>query len=255
VEEAAAVGVVAVAAVVVGVAVVVVRAAVDAAVHRGKRIFPHSTFFATAANTASSGGRGSSSDNSGGRTTTGTGPRPAYGGGAYYGGGSTVPYKSGGRSPKGMVPLFAGVAFLAVFPGLWLSGAYLYNYHNPYRFYNQTSEQDESKAVTCACEPELPCACEENEDNKHIDELVGNGSYSALNHSLITVANIDGTETIVINGTLPSGTTAAGGTDEPGSGDGGSGDTNAGNGGLRALLQHAGWWPAAAAVAAIVLTA
>jgi hypothetical protein len=167
----------------------------------------------------------------------------------YYGGGSNEPYKSGKPSPKGLVPLFAGAAFLLAFP-LWISGAYLYNYNNPYRFYNQTSEQDESKAVTCACKPDLPCGCEENGDSKYLDELIGNGSYSALNHTLVAVGTIDGTDTIVINGTLPSGTTAAGGTDEPG-----SGDTSAGNGALRALLQHAGWWPAAAAVAAIVLTA
>ena len=44
---------------------------------------------------------------------------------------------------------------------------------------------------------------------------MGNGSYDALNKSIITVADINGTSTILINGTLPNGTTAAGGTDSP----------------------------------------
>jgi hypothetical protein len=48
-----------------------------------------------------------------------------------------------------------------------------------------------------------------------MSDLIGNGSYTALNQSVVTVADINGTSTILINGTLPNGTTAAGGTDSP----------------------------------------
>lgn len=170
-----------------------------------------------------------------------------------------MPYRSGSRSPSGMLPVFAGVAFLAFWPGLWLSGAYLYHYDNNHRFYNETSQEDEEKPVTCACDPDLTCGCDEPEDTEYLDDLIGNGNYHELNHTLITVADVNGTSTILINGTLPLGTTAAGGTEEPGPEELGAvedgGGTNAGDGGLRGMLQHAGWWPAAAAVAAIVLTA
>ncbi len=53
---------------------------------------------------------------------------------------------------------------------------------------------------------------------------------------------MNGTNTILINGSLPNGTTAPGGTDDPDS---------AGQG-LRLLLQHAGWWPVVATVCATV---
>jgi hypothetical protein len=174
--------------------------------------------------------------------------RPAYGGGRYYGGGGAVPYKSGSKSPKALIaPVFLGVAFLAFWPGVWLYGAHLYNHPYPYNYYNESSQRNESKPVTCACDPYSECGCDYEdtaEYKQYMSDLIGNGSYDALNKTVVNVANVNGTSTILINGTLDNGTTAAGGTEDP----------NAAGGGLRAMLQHAGWWPAAAAVGAIVFT-
>lgn len=137
-----------------------------------------------------------------------------YGGGRYYGGGATSPYTSGGKSPKGILPIaFLGVGALAVFPGLWLYGAYSYPYSNPYRFYNQSAQQNQTRAVDCLCQQYSVCGCDDNDDTTYLDGLVGNGSSSALNQTLVRVANVNGTDTIFINGTLPNGTTASGGTD------------------------------------------
>lgn len=47
-----------------------------------------------------------------------------------------------------------------------------------------------------------------------MNSIVGNGSYAALNKSLVTVSQVNGTRNLVINGTLPNGTTAPGGTDD-----------------------------------------
>ncbi|KAL2271035.1 hypothetical protein VTJ83DRAFT_406 [Remersonia thermophila] len=193
---------------------------------------------------SSSSGRTSPNSNVGGRTTTGTGPQPRYGGGRYYGGGAVVPYKSGNRSPSGIAPVFAGAALLAFWPGVWLYGAYMYHWPHHHTFYNETSEQEESKPVSCACDPYLVCSCDFTDDTAYLADLIGNGSFHALDHAVITVATVNGTSTILLNGTLPNGTTAAGGDEEP--------DNAAG--GLRALLVHAGWWPVVAAVAAIALT-
>ncbi|KAK3341327.1 hypothetical protein B0T25DRAFT_522663 [Lasiosphaeria hispida] len=192
---------------------------------------------------SSGGGRGSSSSTAGGRTTTGSGPAPAYGGGKYYGGGSQTPYKAGSPSPSGIAPflLIGGIGALAFWPGLWLHGAYMYPYHHPYSYYNSTTKANETKPVTCACDEYAVCGCDENSDTQYINDLIGNGSYPALNNTLITVAKVNNTDTILINGTLPNGTTAAGGDEDP----------NAGAG-LRTLLQNVGWWPVVATVCAMV---
>lgn len=163
---------------------------------------------------ASSGARTGSSSNAGGATSAGSGAPRSYGGGRYYGGGATAPYTSGGKTPKGLAPVaLLGVGALAFFPGLWLYGAYSYPYSNPYRFYNQTAQQNQTRAVDCLCQQYSVCGCDDNDDTTYLDGLVGNGSSSALNQTLVRVANVNGTDTLFINGTLPNGTTASGGTD------------------------------------------
>jgi len=73
-----------------------------------------------------------------------------------------------------------------------------------------------------------------------MNELVGDGSYANLNQSVVTVADVNGTSTILINGTLPNGTTASGG------------DEDAFSAGVRTIVQGAGWWPVVATVCALV---
>jgi hypothetical protein len=169
---------------------------------------------------SSSGGKGigSSSSSTGGRTTTGSGSPPSYGGGRYYGGGASVPYNSGGRSASGISPIYyPAIGTFAFFSGLWLYPVFAYPYTNYFSFHNASSNKNESKPVTCLCEEYSECGCDDNSDQTYINDLIGNGSYAALNRSLVTVADINSTSTILINGTLPNGTTAAGGTDSPNS--------------------------------------
>jgi hypothetical protein len=133
------------------------------------------------------------------------------------------------------VPVFFLAGALAFWPGVWLYGAHLYNYNHPYSFYNQSANRNETKPVTCACDPYLECGCDENGDNQHLNDLVGNGTYADLNKTVINVADVNGTSTILLNGTLPNGTTVA----------------DAGDG-MRSLLQHVGWWPVVTTLAALV---
>jgi len=63
-----------------------------------------------------------------------------------------------------------------------------------------------------------------------MDSLIGNGSQAALNDTLIRVANVNGTNTLVINGTLPNGTTASGGDVSPSAGT------------KQIILEHGGYW-------------
>lgn len=92
-----------------------------------------------------------------------------------------------------------------------------------YRFVNESDTNSTNPngtnttlPVTCLCQEYSPCGCEENDDQQYLNDLVGNGSYAALNKSLVTVSEVNGTQTLVINGTLPNGTTAPGGQDDAG---------------------------------------
>lgn len=80
------------------------------------------------------------------------------------------------------------------------------------------------------------CGCEDNGDQTFFRQIIGDGSYRNLNHSLVDVVKNEttGNETIYINGMLPNGTTAPGGEEEL-----------SGAGSTIALAQAAGWWPAA----------
>jgi hypothetical protein len=177
----------------------------------------------TGGGSGGSGGRSSPSSNAGGATRQGSGASRSYGGG-YYGGGASTPYAAGSKTPKGLIaaPLLVGGAALLIFPGIWLYNVYPYHYNNPYRFYNQSygnrtqkrDGQNETLPVTCLCEEYRVCGCDENDDPAYLNDLVGNGSYAALNKTLVTVADVDGKKNLVLNGTLPNGTTAPGGEDD-----------------------------------------
>lgn len=106
--------------------------------------------------------------------------------------------------------------------------------------------------MACACDETVECSCEENANTTTVvNELIGNGSINAMNSSVVALGNVNGTETILINGTLPNGTTAAGGTESPDGDDDDDSGTN-GSEGLKVLLQHAGYWPVLATVCATV---
>jgi len=190
------------------------------------------------------GGRGGGSSSSGGGkggsggSSSGGGVRPSYGGGTYYGGGATTPYRSGGRSPGGIVPfLIAGSAF-GFLGGAYLAGAYNYPYTHPYTYHNATTNQNETKPVDCVCAQDQDCGCEDNADDSWFQSIIGDGSYQGLNKSLVNVANnaTDNVSTIYILGTLPDGTAAA---------------FDAGAGGMASLIHAAGWWPVATAAVAL----
>jgi len=212
-------------------------------------------------------GRGSPGSNVGGATKTGSGPQPNYGGGRYYGGGATSPYASGARSPLGIAPIFLGVGLLSLYPGLWLYGAYNYPYNHPYTFYNRTATNssdsatqtrdideevmmmirqaaegfNQTKPVTCLCAAYAECGCDDNGNTTFLDNLIGDGTYSNLNLSIVNVADINGTSTIILNGTLPNGTSISGGTDDAITGDA-----------VKMLANAAGYWVMVALVGATV---
>ncbi|KAA8612700.1 hypothetical protein TUN199_09930 [Pyrenophora tritici-repentis] len=146
-------------------------------------------------------GGGSSSGGSGGGRTSGSssggGGRTSSGSGAPRSFGAAQPYRAGSRTPgKGLVAgaLILPAAMLFIMPGLWLA-----------------SGRNETLPVMCLCQENSSCGCDENDgDYSYVDDLVGNGSYPALDKSLVTVSDVNGTKTLVLNGTLPEGTTAPG---------------------------------------------
>jgi len=220
------------------------------------------------ANKPSSGatGRGSAGSNAGGSTKTGSGVTPRFGG--KYGGGSSSPYPAGRASPLGIAPVFLGVGLLSIYPGLWLYGAYGYGYHSPYYFHNRTARRNstntnttntptrdwpelvirqddggvnESKPVTCLCAQYAVCGCDDDGNYTFLDTIIGDGDYFKLNQSLVTVADVNGTSTILLNGTLPNGTTIPGGTED-------AITSNSTNAAVRTLVEASGYWVMIAAV-------
>ncbi|CZS99133.1 uncharacterized protein RAG0_07595 [Rhynchosporium agropyri] len=253
---------------------IIARPSVPRMVPRFLKLPPDKKDNANKPSASGSGGRGSGSSNVGGSTRTGSGVTPRFGG--KYGGGASTPYKAGGVSPRGIAPVFLGVAALSILPGLWLYGAYGYGYHNPYSFRNRTARRNgtnttdtptrdyvqlitrlvsrqedagvsETKPVTCLCAEYAVCGCDDDGNYTFLDSIIGDGDYFKLNTSLVNVANdANGTSTIYLNGTLPNGTTAAGGTEEAdGSSANANGPTNAA---LRTLVEASGYWVMVAAV-------
>ncbi|PHH87395.1 hypothetical protein CDD83_8926 [Cordyceps sp. RAO-2017] len=189
-----------------------------------------------------SGSRGNtgSGSNLGGTSRGGTGPTPRFGGGRFYGGGATRPYRAGAASPAGIAPFLLVGAALAFWPGVWLHGAHAYPYSYVHRFHNATTDKNETAKVLCACAEFAECGCDENNSTAYYNDLIGNGSYEALNKSVVNVGDVRGEKTLLINGTLPNGTTA----DGP--------DSSAFGSGLTSLVEAAGYWPVVATVAAAV---
>lgn len=99
-----------------------------------------------------------------------------------------------------------------IFPGLWLYSVYNYPYTNQYRFHNGTrnrtttkrQEQDVMLPVTCLCQQYNACGCDDNGNTTYLDSIVGDGTN--LNSSLVHIGPVNGTQTVVLNGTLPNGT-------------------------------------------------
>ncbi|KAL9636199.1 MAG: hypothetical protein Q9164_002975, partial [Protoblastenia rupestris] len=170
---------------------------------------------------------------------------PAYGGGLFYGGGSTSSYRSGGRSPKGILPFaLIGVAATAfIFPGIWLHGAYVYNYDTRYNFRNRTSMQatNESLPVTCLCQQYNPCGCDDNKNATYLDQIIGDGSRQSMNTSLVHIGDVNGTRTVVLNGTLPNGTKSTAPT-----------STSKSASIRRSVLENSGFWLVGAIVGGII---
>ena len=197
---------------------------------------------------SSSGGKSGSSGSSGSKgsgapSSSTSSLSPTYGGGRYYYGGASSAYSSGARSPRGITPYLLGGAALGFFPGIWLYGAFAYPYSHPYSFHNATApanQQNETLPVTCLCQEYSACGCDDSGNSTYIDSLVGNGSAQSLNTSLARIATVNGTKTLVINGTLPNG------TDD-------SSSTSAAVRGVRqTLMEGTGFWLMGAVVGLIV---
>jgi len=104
---------------------------------------------------------------------------------------------------------------------------------------NEDAGVNETKPVTCLCAMYSVCGCDENDDTTFMEALIGDGDYNTLNKTLITVADIDGESTIVLNGTLPNGTTADGGTEDAFDTTSSSSSPTPGAG---SMLQASGYW-------------
>ena len=89
-----------------------------------------------------------------------------------------------------------------------------------------------------------PCGCDNNTNTTYLDTLVGNGSAADENSTLIHIGNVNGTKTLVINGTLPNGTNDTEDT---------TSTSSSTSGAVRQdILEYSGFWLVGAIVGATV---
>ncbi|RKK10618.1 hypothetical protein BFJ66_g17076 [Fusarium oxysporum f. sp. cepae] len=179
------------------------------------------------------GTKGSGSESSHG--SPGVGPQPTFADGRYYAGGSVRPFKAGAASPGGIRPYPMAGAALSFWPGVWLYGAYMYPFTGTCSYHNETSDEDEERPVLCGCSRYENCACDDPDSAPYFKELIGSGSYEALNKSIVDVAVVNGTKSILINGTLPNDTALAS-------------DKDKNSAPARCVVGTFGYWPAVAVV-------
>lgn len=91
--------------------------------------------------------------------------------------------------------------------------------------------------MTCLCDQYSACGCDDNDNLTYLDSIVGDGNQSNLNSSLVHVGDVNGTKTIVLNGTLPNGTDT---------------DSSSGIRSRQLILEASGFWVVGAIVAATI---
>ena len=197
-------------------------------------------------------------------SSTRSAANPSYGGGKYFGGGSPTAYRAGRRSPGGLLPVAIGLGAAGIiFPGIWLYGAYNYPYTSRYSYRNSTrranntddddnndnrrllrrqDDQNVSLPVTCLCAMYSACGCDDNDDPAYLDSVVGDGTN--LNASLVHIGPVNGTETVVLNGTLPNATESESDTS--------SGTSNSSAATTQRILETSGIWVIGCIVGATV---
>lgn len=130
--------------------------------------------------------------------------RGGYGGTHVYPGGTT-PYSPGRRTPTGLTPFLLSGAALAFLPGVMLYGAYVYPYSDHYNYVDDDSHKDKSLPVVCYCEKYMDCSCDDSSKSYQSDFR----NHQPMNTSTVQVVNVNGTEKIYVNGTVPNGTSTA----------------------------------------------
>lgn len=96
--------------------------------------------------------------------------------------------------------------------------------------------------VTCLCQQYNACGCDDNGNTTYLDTIVGDGTN--LNSSLVHIGPVNGTQTIVLNGTLPNGTDT---TQDP------SSSSSSGVVNSQRVLEVSGIWTIGGVVAVTVM--
>ena len=181
--------------------------------------------------------------------------------GTFLKGGSIVSYRSGQNSPGGirpfLVPTAAGAA--AIFPGTWGAGVYVYSYNLDEDNLEETEldsdfidDLDDPVPVRCLCEEFLECSCEEENDEDYLQFLIDDDDVEDLDEEIVTFNTVNGTMTLVINGTLPNATESLG-DDSSDESDLDIGDSSAGI--KQVAIQLSGWSFVAGVVALMMVAA
>lgn len=115
-----------------------------------------------------------------------------------------------------MLPTVLALSLASLlFAGAWMYGSvYVYHFDRDIDYLNKTSNRNESLPVMCLCQEYSVCGCDENHNQTYVDALVANATNVTTDGPARSkIAEVNGTRTLLINGTLENGTTADGGTE------------------------------------------
>lgn len=98
-------------------------------------------------------------------------------------------------------------AGLGLAGGALAYGAYAYPYRHDYNYTDSHSHKEESLPVVCVCEQYMECGCDDNNNSAFYESLF-NGT-EPKNGTNVRVVDVNGTQKIYVNGSLPNGTTVA----------------------------------------------
>ena len=167
---------------------------------------------------------GSTSGSTSGGSSGGSSSRPRlprrpkggrnFGNSRFLPGGSAVSYRSGQPSPGGITPFRqSSTQAAAIFPGTWAAGVFVYAYTLDNDDIEETEldgsfvdDLDDEVPVRCLCEEFLRCSCEREDDEEYLRFLIDDDDVEDLAEDVVTFNEVNGTTTLVINGTVANAT-------------------------------------------------
>jgi len=140
------------------------------------------------------------------------------GGRSVYGGGGGTVFLAGAAAgaAAGLLAVYT-IEVASLWPGQWWGdkvSVYPFNSTYEWNFHNATLDKNMTMPVACLCSISQSCTCQGTNDPAFIADVMKNGTWEALDHTLVSIGNLTVDKvtepTILLNGTVANGTQSSG---------------------------------------------